>query len=138
MDGARRYSLEPTLWYRPTPPCGMFLFNQTQFSYDHCVDLYQQPVGSGSRGTPGDIVSSPTKIFLLEPARRGMVGAKGDLSFPPMHRAQGAYPNLKPTSSDCFCTLRMLRVPRTIPRSGQEQHRKSRKPLSQLSFLAQK
>ena len=67
-----------------------------------------------------------------------MVGAEGDLSSRPIHRAQGAYPNLKPTSSDCFCTLRMLRVPRTIPRSGQEQHRKSRKTLSQLSFLTQK
>ena len=65
-----------------------------------------------------------------------MVGAEG-ISWP-IHLAQGAYPNLKQTSSDCSWALCMSLVPRTTPRSDQEEYRKPSKPLSQLAFLAQK
>ena len=75
---------------------------------------------------------------LLEPARRGMVGAEGDLFLSWIHLAQDAYPKFRSTGSDCFWALCMLQVHRTVPGSDQEQHRKHRKPLSQLSFLAQK
>ena len=65
-----------------------------------------------------------------------MVGAEG-ISWP-IHLAQGAYPNLKQPRSACSWALCRSLVPRTTPRSDQKDHRKPRKPLSQLSFLAQK
>ena len=64
--------------------------------------------------------------MTLEPARRGMVGAEGILdqsTLPRMHIKR---------------VLIVSEPTRTIPRTDQEEHPKPRKPLFQLSFLAQK